>query len=753
MKKKFFFVIVCILFFSSLCNGITFSEGIKFFQKRKYNQAIKSFEKSLKESPEKVETYYYLGYCYYTLKNYNKAEKNFITFLKNPEKVKDNYKIKRTLDMLYYIYRRKKEWDKIIDLNTHIFEKMKNDKKFKKYISSIKNQIAYAYYNKGSSYFWRQNYEKAEGELIKAKQFNPDATYIRGRLGECLFKKGEKEKAKEEFLYVLKREKNNWYLIVTSAYYLLNSGVDLEKLKKEELTDLPEKIITSYIFLLKNDKKGFDILVGVEKEKKAKGEITFNSLRKIYPEINNKTVDYYIEFIKRYPFSRRNEWILRTIYRSFRRDKDRIEELKKEISKIIDEKVEENKNNPEVGKLVYLKVKMEYEGEIETEERLRNLVSKYEEIIEKYPESKFNTRILREISSILKDKLKDYKKCIFYLDKLSQKGDINCLLDLSDCYSEIGEYEKAEESLFRYLEEKKGDVKGKIKLAFLYLKEGRVDEGMRIFEKLEGKIPEDYREEIKNKKEEYRKVEDKYRGKDMGFIEITEIKRYFTDYISLDEKIPVISRQEKNFEIGYISENKKKKNFIVKFISEIKPSLSEPETIFIDKNGKWIGEWEGILTATEFEWYKILPFEVIHRWKEKRENIVKVERILKENNNEKTMEINISLPDNNWNMEIKISRWILRNIKIKPEPDEKYSSSILYRIKDKNFKVILEGTGMRTYPEIILRKKEQIKEYELGKSVINFKNETFEIKNDDCTFYNMKFFNERIFNLAEKRIE
>ncbi len=753
MRRKIFLIVISILFFNSLCNGNTFSKGIKFFRKKKYNQAIKSFEKSLKENPEKVETYYYLGHCYYNLKNYDKAEKNFITFLKNPEKAKDNYKIKRAVNMLYYIYRRERKWDKLIDLNTHLFEEMKSEKKFKKYISSIKNQIAYAYYRKGITYFRRKNYKKAKENFIKAKQFNPEATYIRERLGECFFKEGEKEKAKEDFLYVLKREKNNWYLIVNSAYYLLNSGVDLEKLKKEKLTDLSEKIITSYIFLLKNDKKSFDILAGVEKGRKTKGEITFNSLRKIYPKISDKTVDYYIEFIERYPFSKRNDWILRTIYRSFRRDRDRIEKLKKEISKIIDEKVEENKNSPEVVKLVYLKVKVEYEEEIETEEGLRSLVSKYEEIIKKYPESKFNTIILKEISSILKDKLEDYKKCIFYLDKLSQKGDINCLLDLSDCYSEIGEYEKAEEFLSSYLEKKKGDIKGEIKLAFLYFKEGKVNEGMRIFEKLKEQIPEDYREEIKNKKEEYRKVEDKYRGKNMGFIEITEIKRYFTNYISLDEETPVISRQEKNFEIGYISKNKKEKNFIVRFISEIKPSLSEPETIFIDKNGKWIGEWEATLTPAEFEWYKILPFKVIHRWREERENIVKVKRILKENGDEKIIEINIFLPDNNWNMKIKIPRWVLANIKIKPEPDEKYSSSILYRIKDKNFKVVLEGASIRTYPEIILRKKKQINEYELEKSVINFEKETLEVKNDDCSLYNVKFFNERIFNLAEKRIE
>jgi len=132
---------------------------------------------------------------------------------------------------------------------------------------------------------------------------------------------------------------------------------------------------------------------------------------------------------------------------------------------------------------------------------------------------------------------------------------------------------------------------------------------------------------------------------------------------------------------------------------------------------------------------------------------VRVERILKENGDEKTMEINISLPDNNWDMEIKISRWVLRNIKIKPEPNEKYSSSILYRIKDKNFKIILEGNNIRTYPEIILRKKEQTDEFELKKPVISFNNDIFEIKNDNCSFYNVKFFNEKIFTLAEKRIE
>jgi len=753
MRRKFFLVILFILLFSSLCNSNTFSDGIEFFKKRKYNQAIKSFEKFLKENPERIETYYYLGYCYYNLKNYDRAEKNFITFLKNPERVKNNYKIKRAADMMYYIYRREKKWDRIINLGKDIIEKMKSAKGFEKYIRSIKNQIAGAYYNKGSTYFWRKNYKKAKENFIEAKQFNPVATYIRARLGECFFREGNKEKAREEFLYVLKKEKNNWYFVMNSAYFLINLGVDLEKLKKEKFTDLSEKFIDSYILLLKNDKKGFDILAGIEKEKKAKGEITFNSLRRIYPEINNKTDKYYIAFIKRYPFSKRNEWIIRAFWRTFRNDREKIDKIKKEISEIIDEKVEENKSNSEVGKLLYLKVKIEYERQMETEEGLKTLVSKYAEIIKKHPENKFNTRILKDISSILKDKLKDYEKAIFYLHKLSQKGDINSLIDLSDCYSETGKYEKAEEALSEYLEKKKGDVKGKIKLAFLYLKEGKVDEGMKILEELKEKIPENYGNEIRNKKDEYRKVEGEYRGKDMGFIEITKIKNYFTDYISLDKKTPIISREEKNFETGYISENKKKKNITVKFISEIKPSLSDPETIFIDKSGKWIGEWDGTLTATKSEWYKVLPFKVIYRWKEEKENIVRVERILKENGDEKTMEINISLPDNNWDMEIKISRWVLRNIKIKPEPNEKYSSSILYRIKDKNFKIILEGNNIRTYPEIILRKKEQTDEFELKKPVISFNNDIFEIKNDNCSFYNVKFFNEKIFTLAEKRIE
>ena len=753
MKRKIFLIVISILFFNSLCNGDTFSQGLKFLRERKFNQAIKSFEKSLKENPQNINIHYYLGYCYYNLKNYEKAEKNFITFLENPERVKNSYKIKRAIEMLYHIYRRERKWDRIINLGKDIIEKMGSEKGFEKYVGLIKDQVAYAYYNKGSAYFWKRNYKKAKENFIEAKQFNPEATYIRNRLGECFFREGEKEKAKKEFLYVLEKEKNNWFIVVNSAYFLLSSGIDFEKLKKEKFTALSEKIVNSHILLLKNDKKGFDILAGIEKEKRTKGEITFNSLRRIYPEINNKTDEFYIEFIKRYPFSRKNGWILRTFYRRFRRDRDKIEKLKSEIRKIIDEKVEENKSNPEVVKLLYLKVKMEYEEQMETEEGLKNLVSKYDEIIKKYPESKFNTIILREISSILKDKLMDYEKCIFYLDKLSQRGDLNSLLALSDCYSEIGKYEKAEEVLSRYLEKKEEDVKGKIKLAFLYLKEGKVDEGMKIFEDLKEKIPENYREEIDKKKEEYRKVEDKYRGKDVGFIEITEIKRYFTDYISLDEKTPVISRQEKNFDIGYISKNRKEKNFIAKFTSEINPSLSEPETIFIDKNGRWIGEWEATLTAAEFEWYKILPFKVIYKWKEEKENIVKVERILKENGDEKIIEINIFLPDNNWDMKIKIPRWFLKNIKIKPEPDEKHSSAILYRIKDKNFKVILEGTGMRTYPEIILRKKEEIDEYELEKSVINFKNETFEIKDNDCPFYNVKFFNEKIYNLAEKRIE
>lgn len=752
MKKKIFLFLL-VLFFYRFCAGDDFSDGVRYFNKRKYRQALKLFKKSIKENPEKIEINYYLGYCYYNLRNYDKAEKPLEVFLKNSEKLKvrDYYKIKRASDMLNYIYKRRRKYKKMIQLNLYLIDRMKNKEKFKSYLPSLRASLAYAYYNSGNSYFWKRDYKKAEEYFLKAKNAYPEASYIRARLAECLLNLGKLKEAGEEAVYVLENENKSWYQVVGASHCFLSGGVDFEKVKEMEgkFTDLSKKIINSYILLMNGDKSAFDKLYEVEKEKKTKGEITYNLLRKIYPEINPRTMDFYIEFFRKYPFSRRNEWTLDRIYSIFYRDKEKRDEIKKRIVKIIDEKIKENEKNPEVASLKYLRVKIYYQGQEETEEKLQEILKKYESIVEEYPESKIYKRILKEIASILKNKLLDYKNAGFYFDKLYQSGDINALIDLADCYTEEGKYKDAEKSISRYLEKKKGDVKGMMKLASLYLKEGKIDEGMDIIESMKGKVQEEYREKIRDIEKQYRQVGNNRKNK--GFIEITEVKKYLTNFVSLDEKTPVIFRNEKEIAIGFISGKREEKNFKINFISKNRPSLFEPDTVFTEINSMWAGQWEGTLISSSLNYYKILPFRIIYRWQEEKKNAVKVKRTIREKDGEKTIEVEVSLPDGNWDMEIMFSYWTLRNMKILPEPDERYKTSILYKIRKKNFKVTLTGKNVRVYPEIILKKRVLKKEYNTSTPVINAGESVFTVNNIPG-LYNVKFFEERIFDISLRRI-
>jgi len=82
-KITFYSIILLIIsiFFLTSCSNVkstkSFEEGKRLLDQKKYIEAIKSFEKSLKLNPKNHQAVEAIGLCYGDLKDYNKAVEYF----------------------------------------------------------------------------------------------------------------------------------------------------------------------------------------------------------------------------------------------------------------------------------------------------------------------------------------------------------------------------------------------------------------------------------------------------------------------------------------------------------------------------------------------------------------------------------------------------------------------------------------------------------------------------------------------------
>jgi len=752
MKK----LICFFLFFQLLLNcGENIVEKVKEeFNKKNYENVINILGKEKNKYKQNPELYYFIGISYYNLKNTEKA----ISYLEDLiyktdfEKPANIYDALRTL---FEIYWRDKKIENVIKLGNHALKKFQDIiNKSPGALQFIKYNLSRAYNEIGNNFFWSKNYQKAIENYTLSLSYNPQDYQIRERLGEAYYNTGEYDKSKEQFIEVFKNEKNNWYTIFLSiSFYREISNKEERSLT---LKSLPDDSLSFKIFKAFENfdsgmiEEGFEILKDEEEKRKTNGDITYNIINKIFP-YDLKSSKIYLNFIKFYPTSSRNQWIISNLFNTITNENER-KIFEENLWNFLDGLLKSGKNKNTIVDLFLNAIERKFDRQLTTIDDYLEKISIYEKFFEKIDEDRYKEEIIRRIADNYM-KIDEYEKARENYKKIIELfGKENYYLQIAESYFKEGNIDEAEKVVENYLKKNSDNENAKILLAKIYLEKGETKRFFEILKDIETTKNRSIQREIENLKSNFFEIKDKSENLLYIFFRKTDLN---STRLIPEDKIVFLNQLTKEIEFYPYSENERKTNFhLICKIDGIDFSSEPYVMIDKDKDGFCL-KWEGEIFIDKSDWKKKNIYKLIYPVKEIFSNDFDLKYKNETIENKFILSFEFNFKEENWEISLKNLKNYEKPLKIDPVPSREEGNLLFWEVKDKNFKIKIEYPENKNiifyFPEIEIRKKER-EEILLKGEKNTFDIENFKLVIDNFIPEDVKIIQEniKIYNFKER---
>jgi len=754
MKKLicFFFF----LFFQLLLNcGENIVEKVKEeFNKKNYENVINILEKEKNKYKQNPELYYFIGISYYNLKNTEKATSYLedLIYKTDFEKPANIYDALRTL---FEIYWRDKKIENVIKLGNHALKKFQDIiNKSPGALQFIKYNLSRAYNEIGNNFFWSKNYQKAIENYTLSLSYNPQDYQIRERLGEAYYNTGEYDKSKEQFIEVFKNEKNNWYTIFLSiSFYREISNKEERSLT---LKSLPDDSLSFKIFKAFENfdsgmiEEGFEILKDEEEKRKTNGDITYNIINKIFP-YDLKSSKIYLNFIKFYPTSSRNQWIISNLFNTITDENER-KIFEENLWNFLDGLLKSGKNKNTIVDLFLNAIKRKFDRQLTTIDDYLEKINIYEKFFEKIDEDRYKEEIIRRIADNYM-KIDEYEKARENYKKIIELfGKENYYLQIAESYFKEGNIDEAEKVVENYLKKNSDNENAKILLAKIYLEKGETKRFFEILKDIETTKNRSIQREIENLKSNFFEIKDKSENLLYIFFRKTDLN---STRLIPEDKIVFLNQLTKEIEFYPYSENERKTNFhLICKIDGIDFSSEPYVMIDKDKDGFCL-KWEGEIFIDKSDWKKKNIYKLIYPVKEIFSNDFDLKYKNETIENKFILSFEFNFKEENWEISLKNLKNYEKPLKIDPVPSREEGNLLFWEVKDKNFKIKIEYPENKNiifyFPEIEIRKKER-EEILLKGEKNTFDIENFKLVIDNFIPEDVKIIQEniKIYNFKER---
>jgi tetratricopeptide (TPR) repeat protein len=754
MKKLicFFFF----LFFQLLLNcGENIVEKVKEeFNKKNYENVINILEKEKNKYKQNPELYYFIGISYYNLKNTEKATSYLedLIYKTDFEKPANIYDALRTL---FEIYWRDKKIENVIKLGNHALKKFQDIiNKSPGALQFIKYNLSRAYNEIGNNFFWSKNYQKAIENYTLSLSYNPQDYQIRERLGEAYYNTGEYDKSKEQFIEVFKNEKNNWYTIFLSiSFYREISNKEERSLT---LKSLPDDSLSFKIFKVFENfdsgmiEEGFEILKDEEEKRKTNGDITYNIINKIFP-YDLKSSKIYLNFIKFYPTSSRNQWIISNLFNTITDENER-KIFEENLWNFLDGLLKSGKNKNTIVDLFLNAIERKFDRQLTTIDDYLEKINIYEKFFEKIDEDRYKEEIIRRIADNYM-KIDEYEKARENYKKIIELfGKENYYLQIAESYFKEGNIDEAEKVVENYLKKNSDNENAKILLAKIYLEKGETKRFFEILKDIETTKNRSIQREIENLKSNFFEIKDKSENLLYIFFRKTDLN---STRLIPEDKIVFLNQLTKEIEFYPYSENERKTNFhLICKIDGIDFSSEPYVMIDKDKDGFCL-KWEGEIFIDKSDWKKKNIYKLIYPVKEIFSNDFDLKYKNETIENKFILSFEFNFKEENWEISLKNLKNYEKPLKIDPVPSREEGNLLFWEVKDKNFKIKIEYPENKNiifyFPEIEIRKKER-EEILLKGEKNTFDIENFKLVIDNFIPEDVKIIQEniKIYNFKER---
>jgi tetratricopeptide (TPR) repeat protein len=754
MKKLicFFFF----LFFQLLLNcGENIVEKVKEeFNKKNYENVINILEKEKNKYKQNPELYYFIGISYYNLKNTEKATSYLedLIYKTDFEKPANIYDALRTL---FEIYWRDKKIENVIKLGNHALKKFQDIiNKSPGALQFIKYNLSRAYNEIGNNFFWSKNYQKAIENYTLSLSYNPQDYQIRERLGEAYYNTGEYDKSKEQFIEVFKNEKNNWYTIFLSiSFYREISNKEERPLT---LKSLPDDSLSFKIFKAFENfdsgmiEEGFEILKDEEEKRKTNGDITYNIINKIFP-YDLKSSKIYLNFIKFYPTSSRNQWIISNLFNTITDENER-KIFEENLWNFLDGLLKSGKNKNTIVDLFLNAIERKFDRQLTTIDDYLEKINIYEKFFEKIDEDRYKEEIIRRIADNYM-RIDEYEKARENYKKIIELfGKENYYLQIAESYFKEGNIDEAEKVVENYLKKNSDNENAKILLAKIYFEKGETKRFFEILKDIETTKNRSIQREIENLKSNFFEIKDKSENLLYIFFRKTDLN---STRLIPEDKIVFLNQLTKEIEFYPYSENERKTNFhLICKIDGIDFSSEPYVMIDKDKDGFCL-KWEGEIFIDKSDWKKKNIYKLIYPVKEIFSNDFDLKYKNETIENKFILSFEFNFKEENWEISLKNLKNYEKPLKIDPVPSREEGNLLFWEVKDKNFKIKIEYPENKNiifyFPEIEIRKKER-EEILLKGEKNTFDIENFKLVIDNFIPEDVKIIQEniKIYNFKER---
>jgi len=754
MKKLicFFFF----LFFQLLLNcGENIVEKVKEeFNKKNYENVINILEKEKNKYKQNPELYYFIGISYYNLKNTEKATSYLedLIYKTDFEKPANIYDALRTL---FEIYWRDKKIENVIKLGNHALKKFQDIiNKSPGALQFIKYNLSRAYNEIGNNFFWSKNYQKAIENYTLSLSYNPQDYQIRERLGEAYYNTGEYDKSKEQFIEVFKNEKNNWYTIFLSiSFYREISNKEERSLT---LKSSPDDSLSFKIFKAFENfdsgmiEEGFEILKDEEEKRKTNGDITYNIINKIFP-YDLKSSKIYLNFIKFYPTSSRNQWIISNLFNTITDENER-KIFEENLWNFLDGLLKSGKNKNTIVDLFLNAIERKFDRQLTTIDDYLEKINIYEKFFEKIDEDRYKEEIIRRIADNYM-RIDEYEKARENYKKIIELfGKENYYLQIAESYFKEGNIDEAEKVVENYLKKNSDNENAKILLAKIYFEKGETKRFFEILKDIETTKNRSIQREIENLKSNFFEIKDKSENLLYIFFRKTDLN---STRLIPEDKIVFLNQLTKEIEFYPYSENERKTNFhLICKIDGIDFSSEPYVMIDKDKDGFCL-KWEGEIFIDKSDWKKKNIYKLIYPVKEIFSNDFDLKYKNETIENKFILSFEFNFKEENWEISLKNLKNYEKPLKIDPVPSREEGNLLFWEVKDKNFKIKIEYPENKNiifyFPEIEIRKKER-EEILLKGEKNTFDIENFKLVIDNFIPEDVKIIQEniKIYNFKER---
>jgi len=399
------FALLAMFCFYLAAEGGPFEDGVKFFNEKNYPKAIEELQKVSDDRNTNLLISYYLGISLYYQKNNKESSSNLKYYLLNvpPEDVQ---KIRDALTVFFTIQRTERAWEELVQMGNLYAEKIAGRKSFGNLGSLIENNLVSAYSTLGGQSFSRSEYKEAKELYLKALSLNPQNTGVIERVAACDYSLGLYDEAVKNFIVLLESESKNWRLLTSGAYFLN----EIRKPDDDFIAGLAGKnppasgILSGYRYFKKGDyEKAFAAVKKPEEDYKAGGEIVYEMIGRM-KESSIDAVRVYLFFIREYPLSTRNEYVVSRILVLSRGGRNE-SQTRAELTGLIKRKIQECTAAEKLPGLEKLLAIVEFDNPGESEELYRGRLAAFAEIVRKYPESDTTRNIMFEMARIHADRI------------------------------------------------------------------------------------------------------------------------------------------------------------------------------------------------------------------------------------------------------------------------------------------------------------------------------------------------------------